>query len=210
MHAGRRSVLLTGSQLVLALLALAGFSLLHASSIVSVGVDEMLRSSDLVFEGKVVGIETRPGMSDEWQIHTYVTFEVINFIKGHRKDDHITLRFLGGTANNKTLKVSDMVIPAKGEQGIYFIEKPSRDQVHPLYGWSQGHLIIEKDRAGVRRVLTNRKTPVFGVKSQAEKIPMRLTDGVARDLRLRKEANVAPVSVEEFRSTLKRMLEKQE
>ena len=40
-----------------------------------------------------------------------------------------------------------------GEQGIYFVEgMPPRRLINPLYGWHQGHYLIERDARGVEKV----------------------------------------------------------
>ena len=61
------------------------------------------------------------------------------------------------------MSISDMKVPQVGERGIYFVESLERSQVHPLYGWSQGHFIVEMDDTGADRVMTTRKQPVTGL-----------------------------------------------
>jgi hypothetical protein len=70
------------------------------------------------------------------------------------------LRFLGGTVGNKTMAICDMKFPQPGERGIYFVASLERMQVHPLYGWSQGHFLLWPDETGTDRVMTSSEQPV--------------------------------------------------
>jgi hypothetical protein len=133
----------------------------NATSVREVSVDEMLRQSQFVFEGTVTAVEARE--NSQKRIHTYVTFEIKDIIKGAYHGNVITLRFLGGTVGDVTMAVSDMRLPQQLEHGIYFVESLERDQVNPLYGWSQGHFIVQRDAVGGERVMTNGRLPVTGV-----------------------------------------------
>lgn len=137
----------------------------NAASVLEVSMNDMIQKSQFVFEGKVTAVEARK--SGPKRIHTNITFEIIDIIKGEYYSNSITLRFLGGTVGDVTLAVSDMRLPQKGEHGIYFVESLERMQINPLYGWSQGHFIVERDAAGVARVMTNRRLPFTGVKGEA-------------------------------------------
>jgi hypothetical protein len=73
------------------------------------------------------------------------------------------------------------VIPALGEQGIYFVESLSADMLNPLLGWSQGHYLIFDDN-GERRVSTVDNRPVVDVQPvsnipQTIKKPQALLEG---------------------------------
>ena len=132
----------------------------NATSVREVTMDEMLQQSQFVFEGTVTAIKTRE--NSQKRIHSYVTFEITDIIKGEYHSNIISLRFLGGTVDDVTLVVSDMRLPQEEEHGIYFVESLERFQVNPLYGWSQGHFILERDGAGREREMTNRRLPVTG------------------------------------------------
>ena len=67
----------------------------NAASVREVSMDEMLQQSQFVFEGTVTAIEARE--NSQKRIHTYVTFEIKDIIKGEYHSNIITLRFLGGT-----------------------------------------------------------------------------------------------------------------
>ena len=195
------------------LLCLMPISIGNATSVREVSMDELLQQSQFVFEGTVTAIEAR--QNSQRRIHTYVTFEITDIIKGEYSGNIITLRFLGGTVDDVTMVVSDMQLPQEGEHGIYFVESLERFQVNPLYGWSQGHFIVERDGTGSERVMTNRGLPVTGVMdymSDEPKTPGKermqdLSRGVVRDLVVAQEGeDNKAMTVDEFKKGLhKRM-----
>ena len=178
----------------------------NAASVLEVSMDEMLRQSQFVFEGTVTAIEARE--NSRKRIHTYVTFEIKDIIKGEYQSNIITLRFLGGTVGDVTMAVGDMRLPQEGEHGIYFVESLERLQVNPLYGWSQGHFIVERDVTGIERIMTNRRLPITGVvdKMQDEQMTpgkeriQALSKGVVRDLVIAKDKK--GLTVDEFKKIL--------
>jgi hypothetical protein len=157
----------------------------NATSVSDVSIDEMVQKSQFVFEGRVIAAEAR---STQARIHTYITFEIIDVLKGEYNGNIIILRFLGGTLGDVTLAVSDMQLPQKGEHGIYFVESLERIQINPLFGWSQGHFIVYQDGAGIERVMTNKGLPVTGVKGdtldqrKVTEHAQTLSQGVSRDV----------------------------
>ena len=208
----RNHVILKHSAIWMALL-LMPISYGNATSVREVSMDEMLQQSQFVFEGTVTAIEARE--NSQKRIHTYVTFEIKDIIKGEYHSNIITLRFLGGTVGDVTMTVSDMRLPQEGEHGIYFVESLERFQVNPLYGWSQGHFIVERDATGSERVMTNRRLPITGVMDYMPDEQMTpgkeriqaLSKGVLRDLVVAQEGkDNRGMTVDEFKKVLhKRM-----
>ena len=197
------------------ILILIGISNGYSSSIREVSMDEMLQQSQLVFEGTVTAIKAME--NSQKRIHTYVTFEIEDIIKGEYPGNTLTLRFLGGTVGDVTMTVSDMRLPQKGEHGIYFVELLERFQVNPLYGWSQGHFIVECDDTGIGRITTNRRLPVVGVMdytpeekmTQGEERQQALSKGVARDIVVAKEGKGSRgITLDEFKQALHKRMEK--
>ena len=125
----------------------------YATNVREVGLAEAVMESELVFEG--VAISTHSNISpDTGQPFTYFTFQILEVIKGTYSQPTITLGYLGGTKNGYVLNVADMILPKIGERGIYFVESLSRQQVHPLYGWQQWHLLIFLDKNdGMEKVM---------------------------------------------------------
>jgi hypothetical protein len=178
----------------------------NASSVREVSLNEMLQQSQFVFEGTVTAIEARE--NSQKRIHTYVTFEIKDIIKGKYHSNIITLSFLGGTVGDVTMAVSDMRLPQEGEHGIYFVESLERLQVNPLYGWSQGHFIVERDVTGSERIMTNRRLPITAVMDKMQdaqmspgKEPLQaLSKGVVRDLVVAQDKK--GLTVDEFKRVL--------
>lgn len=165
----------------------------NATTVLGVSLDRMLHRSALVFEGRVSNIEVRQS-SESQMIYTFVRFEVLEVIHGSYLENTIELRFLGGTLpDGRGLHVSEMRYPEIGEEGIYFVESLERMQVHPLYGWAQGHLLVHRDRRGVRRVTTHDGQPIADLKPAAEEKPLgKRSSGAAEGLVL--GASSAPES----------------
>ena len=208
-----RDHVILDSRAILIVLLLMPICYGNATSVREVSMNELLQQSQLVFEGTVTAIEARQNSQN--RIHTYVTFEITDIIKGEYPSNIITLRFLGGTIDDVTMVVSDMRLPQEGEHGIYFVESLERFQVNPLYGWSQGHFIVERDGTGSDRVMTNRRLPVTGVIDYMSDEPtglgkermQALSRGVVRDLVVVQEGeDNKGMTVDEFKKVLhKRM-----
>jgi hypothetical protein len=179
----------------------------NASSVREVSLNEMIQQSQFVFEGTVTAVEARE--NNKKRIHTYVTFEIKDIIKGKYHSNSITLSFLGGTVGDVTMAVSDMRLPQEGEHGIYFVESLERLQVHPLYGWSQGHFIVERDVTGSERMMTNRRLPITAVMDKVQDKQMTpgkesiqaLSKGVVSDLVVAQDKK--GLTVDEFKRVLR-------
>ena len=162
-----------------------------ATSVLAVDVEQLVAGAKVIFEGEVLASEARWN-SEQTYIHTHVTFRVVDLLKGSLPGDTVTVRFAGGTVDGTTLKVGEMDYPETGERGIYFLEDPSRDQVNPLLGWSQGRYRIERDQAGTERVMSADRAPVMGFEEGAATpvagsrtaLGIPLSGGVARGLQL--------------------------
>jgi len=181
----------------------------NAASVRKVSMDEMLQQCQFVFEGNVIALESKE--NEQKRIHTYATFEIIDVIKGDYFGETITLSFLGGTVGEVTMAVSAMKLPELGEHGIYFVESLERSQVHPLYGWSQGHFLVKDNDTGTNLVMTNNKQPVIemvnGQINPNQDSVQALSNGVARGLSLAQEKNdVRGLTANEFKKALRERL----
>jgi hypothetical protein len=125
-----------------------------ASTILMVSFEDVVKNSELVFEGVVISQETRSS-SLNGSPYTYFTFEILDVLKGSAPSgEYITLGFAGGTIDGNTLVVHDLQMPALSEKGIYFVESLASQLVNPLYGWQQGHYLVERDAVtGVEKVM---------------------------------------------------------
>lgn len=177
-----------------------------ASSVRELGFEEVVSLSALVFEGQVLGSETR--QLRDGSIHTFVRFRVDEVIKGQYAAQEIELSFLGGSIGGRTLQVSDLHMPESGESGIYFVESLTRVQVHPLVGWEQGHFLLASQAGGTTIVTTAGHLPVLAVDAGTAPQAMNLSTGVAKGVAVRSGQGVAaalsrPMSVDEFKQSVR-------
>ncbi len=179
-----------------------------AASVRQLSVSELLARSEFVFEGRVVGRRVVVAETGK-AIHTYVSFEVTDHIKGAAETRTLELRFLGGRLGRRALVVSDMAAPGVGEEGIYFVERLSGEQVHPLAGWDQGRFPIQRDGLSGRRfVATGKGEPVFGLSLDPALEGRGLSRGVAAGVQTKTPDGIsAPLSPSRFKQFLRRDLE---
>ena len=176
-----------------------------ASSVKRVDMAELTGNAQLVFEGRVIGkrIEHTPGSR---AIHTWVKFEILDLIKGGYDQPSVELSFLGGTAGDLSVTVSDMQIPAMGEHGIYFVEDISKPLVNPLYGWDQGHFLVRFEQNLRRQMVTTLNgQPVFDLDVKPSgKTLQELSQGVARGvLTDPRRAQAGPLEPGDFKALLR-------
>lgn len=124
----------------------------HATTVLQVGMDELAKQSEFVFEGEVRSKSVRPSAVDG-RVCTYFIFSIKDVIKGDYAKPEIELCFAGGTLNGLTMQVSEMTMPTVGETGVYFVDTLGNEPMHPLLGWHQGHFLVKKDSAQINRVV---------------------------------------------------------
>lgn len=122
-----------------------------ATTVLKVSLDELTQDAPLIIEAEVLSKQVRASKVNGRPC-TYFRFNIIEVVKGEFEEPEIELCFAGGTLNGLTMKVSDMNMPTVGETGIYFIDAPGKEPIHPLHGWSQGHYLVKKDNAQIERV----------------------------------------------------------
>lgn len=129
--------------LAASILALAGPAV--ASTVRAIAVEELLAEAELVFEGRVVALETTD--DDPRRIRTCARFEVLDVVKAPPSGVPSPLRlcFSGGSGVRAARRVEGVTIPALGERGVYFVESVTRPLANPLLGWDQGHFRIVTD-----------------------------------------------------------------
>ena len=170
-------------------------------AVLSVSLEQMSTDSQLIFEGEVIGTDSRFN-ANETSIHTYVTFRVVDVIKGTHNRPEIILRFLGGTVGEISLRVSESTMPALGEKGVYFVESLERFQVNPLYGMDQGHFLI-LESAGRRIMTTRNRRVVTSLAPDSQPRAEGLSNGSARGLAVDEAAAGSGVTVFQFKQAIR-------
>ena len=171
-------------------------------SVLAVSLEQLSTASQLIFEGEVVG-KTSDFNANQTSIHTYVTFRVVDVVKGTYNQPEITLRFLGGTVGEIGLNVSDSTVPELGEAGIYFVESLERFQVNPLYGMDQGHFLVLESN-GQRFMTTRNRRVITGLFSDDQPPVEGLSNGIARGLSIDEAGgSVAGVTVFQFKQAVR-------
>ena len=186
-----------------------------ATTILGMDIDKLTADAEFIFEGEVVLTETRQD-SNSRIISTYVTFNVVDVMKGDYDAASIELKFMGGVFDGRIMQVSGLKIPQLGEQGIYFVESTSRDLINPLLGWSQGHYIIIVD-AGERRISTADEKPVTevqggsGIPVAIKKPPALIQGGGDAAAGVTTESSLILIrralSVDEFKARIQDLME---
>tara|TARA_B100002003_G_scaffold247826_1_gene280187 strand:- start:2573 stop:3256 length:684 start_codon:yes stop_codon:yes gene_type:complete len=186
-----------------------------ATTVLEMDIDNIARDAELIFEGTVLVSEARKD-TNSGIIHTYVTFQIIDIIKGNYGANDLELKFMGGEVNGEIVQVSGLTIPEAGERGIYFVESLSRDLINPLLGWSQGHFIVLEDDEE-SRISTIERLPVSKIESVADIPPvirkpqlvLEGNDSAAAGVII--EPNAAMIdralSVDEFKTSIMELLE---
>lgn len=184
-------------------------SIVNASSVQQVAVDDMLEIAELIFEGRVTAVESRWN-NGRTAINTLVTFNIIDVIHGDYANSSIVLQFAGGSADGLTMQIEGIIYPQLGETGIYFIEETDRALVNPIVGWSQGHFLISEDANGEQRMLTAEREPI--IEMNDDPAPAQaLSEGVAAGLITNKSAAqvASGMSKTSFKQQLKAKLSNQ-
>tara|TARA_B110000093_G_scaffold98558_1_gene106039 strand:+ start:362 stop:907 length:546 start_codon:yes stop_codon:yes gene_type:complete len=177
-------------------------------------IDDVAAKAEMVFEGEVIQSQAQLD-SSSGIINTYITFRIIDLVKGDFNGDSIELKFTGGELNGEIVEVSGSTLPKLGESGIYFVESTSADMLNPLMGWSQGHFLI-KTEGGRRTVHTVNDNPVTQIQSVSAiplviKAPNKLiqdNEGIAAGVTVKSRAltkNQA-LSADEFKRQILDML----
>jgi len=135
----------------------------HAATVARVSISEMLQASEFVFQGTVLSREAVE-VGKRGSIVTRVRFQVLDVIKGRRNLRTIDLDFAGGTVNGLTLSIAEMNVPNVGDEGVYFVESLQRRQVHPFYGWDQGHFSVRHEARG-KVIYTADLRPVYDLQA---------------------------------------------
>ncbi|MEM7432706.1 MAG: hypothetical protein AAF351_12340 [Pseudomonadota bacterium] len=199
----------TGLARLLAIfVAFIGFQTASAATVLELGTEDLVNQSELIIHGQVTDRWTE--YDDERDtVFTHVRIAVSDVVKGAVSSTHIELQFEGGTYGNRRVQVSGMNVPLLGEEGIYFVERPDRVQINPLYGWQQGHYVVRMAEDGqTPLVMTYDLRPVFGFRSATRGSNVFVSSGGAPlGIKTAPKDNDTPMTVGEFKSALRSLVE---
>jgi hypothetical protein len=167
---------------------------------------ELLQYAEFIFEGQVIAIESVIPPNKHLP-RTCVLIEINEVFKGRHSDDTVDLCFLGGISGEYTVKIANLQYPELDEKGIYFVKSLTRQYANPLYGWKQGHFLIETDHhTSIEHVLTADRQPVAGITLE-EAPSYGLSTGVAIGVKTTDRLQTGKAwTVEEFKQKLRLML----
>ncbi|WP_456416734.1 hypothetical protein [Thiolapillus sp.] len=179
-----------------------------ASTLMQTDMAEMTADAELIFEGRVVGARV-VGAPGSRMLRTLVTFEVLDLIKGEYDQPQLELSFVGGSRGDLTVQVSHMQIPRLGEEGIYFVEDIQKRLVNPIYGWHQGHFLVEWDRQlQQRKVTTLHGEPVFALDRKRLATQAKMSKGPALGVVVEPVRGVdLPMKPADFKTAVREMLQ---
>ncbi len=186
------------------LLALAAARGAAGASVARVSLGQMLAAAELVFEGRVVGLRSRTAPETRFP-QTCARFAVDEVLKGGLASRHLELCFAGGAADGLRLSVPGLIQPRVGERGVYFVASLSRAYLNPLYGWGQGHFVIEPEQTGGAPVVkTAGRRRVVDLRRGGRATGLELSEGIARGVRTAERGRA--LSPAAFRARLRRLL----
>mgnify|MGYP001031708696 CR=1 FL=1 len=161
----------------------------QASTLLSLSVSQLSQQAAMVFEGEVIAVETQR-VGARGLIHTFVTFQVDDLVKGEPGSAQLELRFLGGTESGERLEVNGSRLPRLGERGIYFVESLTENLINPLLGWSQGHYLIARNGSAFE-VTTVENKPVTALSAVPEAPQAGVSSRRASELRIASDMSLA-------------------
>ena len=194
---------LTASRLACLLVGLTMLAPARSASVRLVGFDELVRSSALVFHGRVLATRSR-WLPAAVGIVTDVEFAVLETYAGDAPG-RLVLSFAGGELDGVGLRVHGLTMPSPGEEGVFFVERLDRPQVNPLYGWDQGHYRIRRDVDGVPRVFSTRGRPLLRAGSAPSPADVRLSTGLPAGVEAGDDADHAGMPLAEFREAIRQV-----
>jgi hypothetical protein len=134
----------------------------NATTVIPPRFDELVSRAEVIFEGEVTGLQSQwIGEGSEHRIVTFVTFKVIDTLKGDAGSSY-SIRMLGGTVDGRTMEVSDAPKFKVGDRDVLFVENNGR-QFIPLVGIMHGRFRVQKDQSGRESLLTGEGQPLADV-----------------------------------------------
>jgi hypothetical protein len=141
----RGATLAAAAALVVVLLPISS----HAASGPQWAIAELAAFADVIVTGRVASV-TSGWDSQVNTIYTYVTVDVAEVLKSDISDTRITIKQLGGLADNVGLSVPDQAMFTVGEEVLLYLEARPRDGTLYTTALWQGKWDVHQDAAGQR------------------------------------------------------------
>ncbi len=151
---------------------------IEASTIRHLPLDQMAVRADQIFTGEVVGITSQMN-ARRTGIHTFVTIEVDEYLKGGRRR-MLTLRMLGGEAEGYRLVVPGSPVFHLGEEVLVFSDGGA-GRIPTVLGMAAGKFTVSRDPATGERLLERSLAGLMLEDSRGAPVDARLasSDGPA-------------------------------
>jgi hypothetical protein len=174
-----------------------------ASTVRQVGFDELVARSEIVFHGRVTGVESFTNQNRQ-SVYTEIEFQVLETIVGSHQDSFLRLTFPVGSKDGLEVVIHGLKIPALGQEGVYFVESTEQSMVNPFYGWKQGQFIVTRDtEKNNPRVLTADGNPITSVSPAPTPSSISISNGAALGVESAPGGSVSTAMVlEDFRQII--------
>lgn len=126
-------------------------------------IPQLASEADGIVIGTVRALQTVA--SSPGEIHTYVSIVAHEVFSGVLAQRELTLQLLGGFDGQRGLHIVGAPQFQPGERVLLFVQGNGRDLV-PFVGWGQGVFRLQRDEAGVDRVLDVDGQRVVGVQGR--------------------------------------------
>lgn len=115
----------------------------ESSTVLYQTLEEMVRAADQIVTGRVVGVRSQVNARRN-AIHTFVTIEADEYLKGGRGGNLVTLRILGGEAEGYRLVVPGAPRFQVGEEVLVF-SQGGAGRIPSVLGLAAGKFTLERD-----------------------------------------------------------------
>lgn len=184
----------------LAAFAIFGASLAGATTVQKFSISDLAKKSETIAVARVDDVSSRWDDSHK-EIYTYISLKVLDGVKGSRKNDVLTIRQIGGSAEGKISVVPGMPSFTKGEEVVVFLSPKDRAGYPWVMGLQQGKFSVIQDEKGQKRVRNELSGVQFlSLKGQtaedvktAPDMPLQaFLDGIKTDLKESGQVEVDP------------------
>lgn len=146
----------------LAAFALLGASLAGATTVQKFSISDLAKKSETIALARVDDVSSRWDDNHK-EIYTFISLKVLDGVKGSRKNDVLTIRQIGGSAEGKISVVPGMPTFTKGEEVVVFLSPKDRAGYPWVMGLQQGKFTVSTDDNGFKQV----RNDIVGLKTMA-------------------------------------------